>query len=261
MAFGATLRLVRQSAGFTLRELAARIGVSSAYLSRVENGLDPVPTEERLERLSHELDVPLSLLLEGAHRVSPLAIRYAEQNPQAASLYLELARRDLDADGLAEVRAFITRRFPMRGRVESGEPLAPEGIRLQAHCGALREAIEVGCMVLDGAPLDPAALPSVFGDDVALAHTPVGHGVAVPWGLAAGVRAQSAVVTLRTPLRVDTPDGVPVSVVVLLLSGTRSNAHVARIAGAARLAARGLASTLQGVRSESEARRRITALE
>ena len=41
---GATLRLLRVEAGLSLRELAARVGVSTAYLSRVENGHDAAPT-------------------------------------------------------------------------------------------------------------------------------------------------------------------------------------------------------------------------
>jgi transcriptional regulator with XRE-family HTH domain len=43
MDFGATLRLLRLGSGLSLRDLARRLGVSSTYLSRVENGLDPVP--------------------------------------------------------------------------------------------------------------------------------------------------------------------------------------------------------------------------
>lgn len=43
MHLGATLRLLRTDAGLSLRDLARRIGVSSAYLSRVENGVDAPP--------------------------------------------------------------------------------------------------------------------------------------------------------------------------------------------------------------------------
>jgi PTS system nitrogen regulatory IIA component len=57
MHFGFTLRLMRTTAGFSLRELAARVGVSSAYLSRVEHGHDPIPTLDRLASIARCLRV------------------------------------------------------------------------------------------------------------------------------------------------------------------------------------------------------------
>ena len=55
MHFGAALRLLRVDAGVTLRALAERVGVSSAYLSRVENGHDAVPTPDRLADIAAAL--------------------------------------------------------------------------------------------------------------------------------------------------------------------------------------------------------------
>lgn len=52
--FGAALRLLRVEAGLSLRALAQRIGVSSAYLSRVEHGHDAIPTPDRLTRHDEE---------------------------------------------------------------------------------------------------------------------------------------------------------------------------------------------------------------
>src|SRR3712207_1940181 len=89
MHLGATLRLLRVDAGLSLRDLARRIGVSSAYLSRVENGLDAVPTPERLAAIARELDVPSTLLMDVAHRVSPFVASYLEQVPGAGRLFLE----------------------------------------------------------------------------------------------------------------------------------------------------------------------------
>lgn len=262
MHLGATLRLLRLSSGFSLRELASRVGVSSAYLSRVENGLDPVPTQQRLLSMARELDVPEALLLDSAHRVSPLAMRFTETRPRAASLLLEMARRDLDDEALEEVRRFVTKRFPVRGKVE-GAALAPllRGVRVQVQCGDLDDAIEVGCLELDARPLSPSALPRLFGDAQALASTAVGNGVAVPWALAPSVESQVAVVTLSRALKMATPDDVPVTVVVLVLSRDRSTDHLASIARVARMASRGLASELAGIGDVDDARHRFVSLE
>ena len=96
MHFGATLRVMRLESGLGLRELASRVGVSSAYLSRVENGLDPAPTPARLEVLARELRVPPTLLMSLAQRVSPLVMDYVETTPEAGTLFLDIAHRELD---------------------------------------------------------------------------------------------------------------------------------------------------------------------
>src|SRR6185436_16712563 len=101
MHLGATLRLLRIESGFGLRHLARRLGVSSAYLSRVENGVDPVPTSGRLEEIAKALRLPPRLLIDAAQRQSPRVQRYLEREPQAADLLLDLAERDLDAAQLA----------------------------------------------------------------------------------------------------------------------------------------------------------------
>src|SRR5512139_3614182 len=107
MHLGATIRLLRLDAGLSLRDLARRIGVSSAYLSRVENGLDAVPTPERLSAIARELDVPHTLLMDAAHRVSPFVAQYLEQVQGASMLFLELASRNLSGPQLARVRDFL----------------------------------------------------------------------------------------------------------------------------------------------------------
>src|SRR5690606_11460779 len=104
MHVGATIRLLRLGAGVGLRDLAERIGVSSAYLSRVENGRDAPPTADRLEAIARELALPPALLLEVAGRVSPFLSSYMREVPAASALFVDIARRNLDADAIARVR-------------------------------------------------------------------------------------------------------------------------------------------------------------
>ncbi|MFP2911823.1 helix-turn-helix domain-containing protein, partial [Pyxidicoccus sp. 3LFB2] len=140
MHLGATLRLLRVDAGVSLRDMARRIGVSSAYLSRVENGVDAPPTAERLAAIAHELDVPPALLMDVAQRVSPYVAGYLEEVPGAGTLFLEIARRRLSGEQLARVRAFLDAEFPVRG-ARGDEPvpplaplLAPERVVVQLSC-------------------------------------------------------------------------------------------------------------------------------
>src|SRR5688572_273470 len=114
MHFGATLRLLRLESGLGLRDLARRLNVSGAYLSRVENGLDSIPTSARVEAIAGALQIPAPLLLELAHRVSPLVVDYVDAVPQAGSLLLEIADRRLSAAELSELRDFLNERFPSK---------------------------------------------------------------------------------------------------------------------------------------------------
>jgi transcriptional regulator with XRE-family HTH domain len=67
-AIGAALRDLRESRALTARQLAARAGVSTAMISRIENG-HVSPSISTLDALSQALDVPLvSLFRETASR-------------------------------------------------------------------------------------------------------------------------------------------------------------------------------------------------
>ncbi|MBZ4376031.1 helix-turn-helix domain-containing protein [Corallococcus interemptor] len=255
MHLGATLRLLRVDAGLSLRDLARRIGVSSAYLSRVENGVDAPPTQERLTAIARELDVPPALLMDVANRVSPYVAGYLEDVPAAGTLLLDIARRKLTGAQLARVRAFLDAEFPLR-EVRGDEPVPPlapllsaERVVVQLSCGDYEDALDVAAGRL------AAALPGV--DAAALAEglrrreveTPsqVGNGVAVPHAFVAGAAPVAALVTLARPLKTDAPDGQPLRLVVALVDGHVGRARLMRLAHVARLAGRGLADRLHGL--------------
>jgi transcriptional regulator with XRE-family HTH domain len=58
---GSVVRQLRGQRGWSLRALAARAGISSTHLSRIER-LDASPTEETVRGLAAALDVPVSVL-------------------------------------------------------------------------------------------------------------------------------------------------------------------------------------------------------
>lgn len=269
MHLGATIRLLRVDAGLSLRDLARRIGVSSAYLSRVENGLDAAPTPERLSAIARELDVPPSLLMDVAHRVSPFVAHYLEQVPGAGMLFLEMARRRLTGPQLARVREFLDAEFPMRAVAnEAPVPalaplLAPERMVLRLTCAALEDALDVAAGRLVGAcpGMTAPRLVAELKRREAEAPSLVGNGVAVPHAIVEHAAPVAAVVTLGKPLKAETPDGLPLRLLVVLIGGERGRAHLVRLAHVARLASHGLAERLADEEQPQQLLARLTELE
>ncbi|RKG76499.1 helix-turn-helix domain-containing protein [Corallococcus terminator] len=254
MHLGATLRLLRVDAGLSLRDLARRIGVSSAYLSRVEHGVDAPPTQERLTAIARELDVPPALLMDVANRVSPYVAGYLEDVPAAGTLLLDIARRKLTGAQLARVRAFLDAEFPLR-EARGDEPvpalgslLCAERVVVRLSCEDYEDALDVVAGRLASAlpGLDASALAQGLRQREGDAPSQVGSGVAVPHAFVPGASPVAALVTLARPLKTNAPDGQPLRLVVALVDGHMGRARLMRLAHVARLAGRGLADRLQG---------------
>ena len=67
--FGARLRELRKQAGLGQRELANRIGVNFTYLSKIESGAMPPPSEKVIKRLAEALNVDKDELMALAGRI------------------------------------------------------------------------------------------------------------------------------------------------------------------------------------------------
>jgi PTS system nitrogen regulatory IIA component len=269
MHFGATLRLLRVDAGLSLRDLSRRIGVSSAYLSRVEHGLDAVPTPERLSAIARELDVPPTLLMDAAHRVSPFVTAYLEQEPGARAVVLDLARRQLTDAQLARVREFLDREFPVPAvrkeaqAVRLAPLLSPERIVLGLSCTDLEDALDVAAGRLAAARpgAEASSLAALLRQREEEAPSTVGNGVAVPHAFVSGWEPPAAaLVTLARPLKLDTPDGLPLRMLVVL-AGAPGRAHLMRLAHIARLARDTLADQLSEARSAQQVLERLEAMD
>ena len=73
--FGTYIRGKRQTKfnddkAFSLRQVARRLGVQPSYLSKIERGTEPPPTEPRIRALAQELDEDPDILLALAGKVS-----------------------------------------------------------------------------------------------------------------------------------------------------------------------------------------------
>lgn len=269
MHFGATLRLLRLESGLSLRDLARRLGVSGAYLSRVEKGLDAAPTPARLEAMARELGVPATLLMDLTHRVSPLVVDYVEQVPEAGTLFLEIAHRRLDAAQIAELRAVLDERFPQAGVVAGAalptlsELLAPDRIVLHLTCSDMADILDVAAGRLTGGSTGNATptIAAALRKREAEVSSAIGGGVAIPCASIAGAAPAAALVTLASPLHYDTPDGEPLRIVIVMIGPPGAGDRLLRLAHIARLAARGLADRLAPMDSPSQALSRLAILE
>ncbi|MBX3246143.1 MAG: helix-turn-helix transcriptional regulator [Myxococcales bacterium] len=251
---GLALRRLRLESGVGLRDLARRLGVSSAYVSRIEHGHDADPTPERLRAMAEVLELPPSVLLEVGRRIGPWVAEHVERSPEAAALFLALVRRGLDPAEWTEVRRFVEARFPIAQTSPQLAPmLVPNRVMLGVEGASLDDIHEMAAGRLDG---DTQALLRAFRDHERAVGAVVGHGVLVPvargpWPLGA------ALLVLEDPLFVR-PDEVSVVLALALPSDVATLPYVAQ---AARLAARGLTRALAGTHGHEPALEAIERLE
>lgn len=269
MHFGATLRLLRTDAGVSLRSLAERIGVSSAYLSRVENGHDAPPTPDRLVAIARELDVPPAVLVELSDKVNPFVAGYLARVPAASTLFFEIAHRELTTAQIARVQAFVDETFPLPRGARStvdGAPRAPRlatlltgaGVVTQLACTDLDDVLDVAATRLAGpSGASAATIAKALRDRERDSPTLVGAGLALPHAVIAGAKTAATLVTLRRPLAVEeAPDGKPLRVCVVLVAPNARKELLALLAHVARLARDDFADELCAARDA----RRVTAI-
>lgn len=92
---GHTLRQQREALkatdrSFSLRQVAQRVGIEPAYLSKIERGDVPPPGEETLKKLARELGLDADVTLAMAGKVSSDLQAVIRKRPQ---LFAELIRQ------------------------------------------------------------------------------------------------------------------------------------------------------------------------
>jgi len=263
---GTTLRMLRVDAGLSVRSLAKQIGVSSAYLSRVENGRDPAPTPERLIALAEALDLPAGLLLELAHQTGAALKGYLDRVPAANGFFLEVARRDLDSNQLSELREFMQARFGPTQTAKSApiplRKLVGSRMVLGADCATVEEAIELGAARLVRSARRASEITGAILARERSFSTVLGRGVCVPHAITQCVPSATAtLVTLNTPIACDTPDGISVRVVFVLASPAAGTEHLEALAEIARLASHHLIDRVHAAAKPSQVRAVFRELE
>jgi transcriptional regulator with XRE-family HTH domain len=89
--FGEILRELRLRSRVGLRELARKIDKSPGYISDVENGRVPPPSERVIVQMASVLGVDSDGLLSAAKKVDPKLSQYLAEQPKAAD-FLRWAR-------------------------------------------------------------------------------------------------------------------------------------------------------------------------
>lgn len=264
MHFGATLRMLRIDAGVSLRALAERVGVSNAYLSRVENGHDASPTPDRLVAIASALGVAPSALVELGDKVSPFVADYLAQTPSANALFTEIARRELTPAQIARVLAFMDQEFPSHAPAKRSTPrlsplIAKSAVVLHLSCSGLDDVLDVAATRLaERAQVPPSALARALHAREAEASTAIGAGVVVPHAVVEGTQPAAALMVLRRPLAIATPDGLPVRVCVALVHPRGGDELLGLLTHVARLSRKDVVEQLSAAR---EPRRVLSFLE
>ncbi len=93
--------LRREDAEYSLRKVATRIGVQPSYLSRIERGLEPPPSEKTIIRWAEELGVDSDVMLAIAGKVSSDLMKTIIKRPE---LFAQLIRELKDLPDHAVLR-------------------------------------------------------------------------------------------------------------------------------------------------------------
>jgi HTH-type transcriptional regulator, competence development regulator len=91
MKLGPLVRSARRDRGLNLRDLAADVGVSPSYLSRIESGEHVRIRGRTLERLAQALGLPQDDVYRSARRLPPDVERFVLEN--LAHVRRSMARR------------------------------------------------------------------------------------------------------------------------------------------------------------------------
>ncbi|GAB7081908.1 helix-turn-helix domain-containing protein [Megalodesulfovibrio paquesii] len=89
--FGETLRALRAAQDLGLREVAAKVGMSPAYLSRIERGKESPPKPEIIKALAKELAADPDVLFRLSSYTDPELVDFLRCNFEAMRLLRYLA--------------------------------------------------------------------------------------------------------------------------------------------------------------------------
>lgn len=85
-SFGKTLRELRVAQQRGLRETAGKVGISPAYLSRIERGMEKPPRPEVIKDLAQVLAADPDVLFRLSSATDPDVVDYLHGQPEALSL-------------------------------------------------------------------------------------------------------------------------------------------------------------------------------
>ncbi len=107
IAFGPTIRLLRQAKGISLREMARQLGVSPAFLSQIEAGRQHKIPRARIVQVAETLGVSEGYLLGTAKQVHPDLMKFLSETPEAAEFMVSAMRSGMIAQDFTHLREIV----------------------------------------------------------------------------------------------------------------------------------------------------------
>ena len=147
--FGTELKKLRINAGLTQNQLALEVGVDTSYVSKIENGLLPPPSEIILTRLAEALNVDLGKLIKLSGRIPE---EIAQELESRAKLEFGPKLKDLrDKAGMSqhELAKSITVNPSYISKLENGT-MPPPSRKILVKLAAALDIDEDILMVLAG---------------------------------------------------------------------------------------------------------------
>jgi PTS system nitrogen regulatory IIA component len=115
IAFGPTIRLLRQAKGISLRAMAKKLGVSPAFLSQIEAGRQHKIPKARIVQVAQMLGVSEAYLLGTARRIHPDVVEFLREMPEAAEFMITAMQHGLEADDFADLREALRSKMGKAG--------------------------------------------------------------------------------------------------------------------------------------------------
>ncbi len=117
--FGATVREMRAAQGLGLRVAAERLGISPAYLSRIEREKERPPKPELIKKIARLLGGDADLLFRLADSTDPDVAEYMNLVPKVPEFLRTAMALRLTSDDFAELIEQLKRKSPS-SRGETG---------------------------------------------------------------------------------------------------------------------------------------------
>lgn len=102
-AFGETIRDLRSAQDLGLRETAGLVGISPAYLSRIERGKEHPPSPEIIKALAKTLAADPDVLFRLSSSTDPEIVDYLHENPEAMNLIRFIKEAGLTSQSIEQL--------------------------------------------------------------------------------------------------------------------------------------------------------------
>ncbi len=105
--FGETIRQLREAQKLGLRETATLVGISPAYLSRIERGKEHPPSPEVIKGLAKILAADPDVLFRLCPSTDPDVVALLKERPKVLELLRLMMAKELSDEQLVKVELFI----------------------------------------------------------------------------------------------------------------------------------------------------------